>query len=110
MKIGQRALAQPAYRQVTLRLPRLTEIFDRPQAAQGGIEESQQMGDRHIVEEQPPIPVRRAAAQRAHMLFEHADVLAAGDRLRPVRQRIVDNRSGPHAYSARIGPRAQEEF
>ena len=49
------------------------------------------MGDRHIVEEQPPIPVRRAAAQRAHMLFEHADVLAAGDRLRPIRQRIVDN-------------------
>ena len=86
MKIGQRALAKPAHRQVPLRLPCLTKVFDRPQAAQGGIEEGQQMGDHHIIQKQTAITVCPVFSQRARKFFQHSNVLAAGDRLRPVWQ------------------------
>jgi hypothetical protein len=44
--------------------------------------------DHHVIEKQPAITVRRLVSQRAHMLIEHAYVLALGDRLRPVRKRL----------------------
>lgn len=59
MKIGKRALAQPTHREMPLGLPRLTEVFDQPQTAQGRIKERQQVGDDHVIQEHLAIAVRR---------------------------------------------------
>jgi hypothetical protein len=71
-----------------LGLPRLTEVLDGPQTSQGGIEESEQMGDDNIIEKEPPVAVRVGLPQGLRIFFQHSDVLAASDLLRPIWQRI----------------------
>jgi hypothetical protein len=92
---------------VPLRLPRLAEVFQRPQGPQRAVEKRQQIRDQNVVEMQPPIAVRLLVAQRTGEPFEHPHVLATDDLLRPIRQgrglgdRRSTTRARAHARSLR---------
>lgn len=59
-----------------LGLAGLTEVFNGSEAAQRGVVECQERGDKDVVEKECAIGVRVGVAEVVDQMLEHADVLA----------------------------------
>jgi hypothetical protein len=66
-----------------LGLAGLTEVFNGSKAAQRGVVESQERGDKDVVEKECAISMGVGVAEVLDQMFERADVLAPADLFGP---------------------------